>query len=128
MIGLSEPKINILIGIFVSILQGSLMPLFGIYLSKMLFVLSYDPLFEFIYPLSQVRADSDKYCLYMFLVSCAAFFTGFSQKFSFGVIGENVTLKIRKFLYTSILQKNIGWFDQKENSPGILSASMASDA
>jgi ATP-binding cassette subfamily B (MDR/TAP) protein 1 len=64
----------------------------------------------------------------MFLVSCAAFFTGFSQKFSFGVIGENVTLKIRQQLYSAILQKNIGWFDDKENAPGVLSATMASDA
>lgn len=64
----------------------------------------------------------------MLIVSFMSFFTGFSQKFSFGVIGENVTLKIRKQLYTSILAKHMGWFDDKENSPGVLSATMASDA
>jgi ABC-type multidrug transport system fused ATPase/permease subunit len=43
------------------------------------------------------------------------------------VIGENVTIKIRKQLYQSIITKNIGWFDDKDNAPGVLSATMASD-
>jgi ATP-binding cassette subfamily B (MDR/TAP) protein 1 len=36
-------------------------------------------------------------------------------------------MKIRKQLYGSILEKHLGWFDEKENSPGVLSATMASD-
>jgi len=47
---------------------------------------------------------------------------------SFGVIGENVTLIMRKQLYASILSKNIGWFDHKDNSPGQLSSTMATEA
>ena len=43
------------------------------------------------------------------------------------MIGENVTLQIRKVFYSSILQKHMGFFDDKENSPGVISASMASD-
>ena len=39
-----------------------------------------------------------------------------------------MTLKVRKQLYESILLKHMGWFDDKENSPGVLSATMASDA
>ena len=31
-------------------------------------------------------------------------------------------------LYDSILQKHIGWFDYKANTPGILSAIMANEA
>lgn len=122
---MSEPKINIAIGLIVSVMQGSLLPIFGILLGKMLFILQYVP---FVNPLDKIRSDSDFYCLMMFLASITAFFTALSQKFSFGVIGENVTLKIRKQLYTSILMKHMGWFDEKNNSPGVLSATMASDA
>jgi hypothetical protein len=32
----------------------------------------------------------------MLIVTIISFFTGFTQKFSFGIIGENVTMKIRK--------------------------------
>jgi len=55
----------------------------------MLFVLQYIP---YLNPLDQIRKDSDHYCLIMLILSFVSFFTGFSQKFSFGVIGETVTL------------------------------------
>jgi ATP-binding cassette, subfamily B (MDR/TAP), member 1 len=101
------------------------LPIFGILLGKMLFVLQYIPFFN---DYDQIRKDSNKYCLLMLIVSILSFFTAVGQKFCFGVIGENVTMKIRKQLYSSILAKHMGWFDDKENSPGVLSATMASDA
>jgi len=54
----------------------------------------------------------------MFACAFGAAFFIFIQKFSFGRIGETVTLRIRRNLYSSILSKHIGWFDAKENSPG----------
>lgn len=91
----------------------------------MLFVLDY---IQFVNPYTKIRSDSDYYCTLMLIVSILSFFTAVSQKFCFGVIGENVTMKIRKQLYISILSKHMGWFDNKDNSPGVLSATMASDA
>lgn len=38
-----------------------------------------------------------------------------------------MTIKIRQQLYQSIIRKEIGWFDDKENAPGVISATMASD-
>ena len=112
---MSEPKINIFIGVFVSVLQGALLPIFGILLGKMLFVLQYNKNIPFLNPLDKIRSDSNYWCMLMLITSIVAFFTAFTQKFSFGVIGENVTLKIRKQLYNSILMKHMGWFDEKEN-------------
>ena len=63
----------------------------------------------------------------MFFCAITAGIAAFFAIYSFGVMGENVTLRIRDELYSSIIRKNIGWFDDKENAPGILSASMASD-
>jgi len=37
-------------------------------------------------------------------------------------------MKIRRQLYSKILSKHMGWFDEKENTPGVLSTTMASDA
>jgi len=42
-------------------------------------------------------------------------------------LGSNVTLKIRELLYAKILEKNLGWFDHRDNSSGILTSTMASD-
>jgi ATP-binding cassette subfamily B (MDR/TAP) protein 1 len=57
----------------------------------------------------------------------AAFVCGFLQILSFGIVGENVALRLRQQLYFTILQKHIGWFDSKDNTPGILSSTMATD-
>lgn len=64
----------------------------------------------------------------MFIISFSAILTGFCQKFSFGVIGENVAFNIRRKLYRKILEKNQGWFDERENAPGILTTTLSSDA
>jgi len=42
-------------------------------------------------------------------------------------LGAKVTYQMRATLYNSIMSKNIGWFDLRENSVGILSSAMASD-
>ena len=63
----------------------------------------------------------------MFLAAILSFFTGFFRIFCFGVIGENITIRIRRDLYESILRKHIGWFDLKEHAPGAVTSVMASD-
>jgi len=116
----AKPFINVMIGLFVSTLQGCMLPLFGITIGKVTFALMKpDP--------DEVRDEADKWCLYMLMIMIGSFFTAFSQKFAFGVVGENITLKIRERLYSSILKKHIGWFDERENAPGVLTTVLASD-
>jgi hypothetical protein len=40
---MSQPKINIAIGLLASVLHGAMFPIFGIVIGKMLFVLQYIP-------------------------------------------------------------------------------------
>lgn len=96
----NTPKINIFLGILVSIVQGSFMPLVGAIMAKMLFVLME------ITNLEQLREDANKWCFLMLMISVSAIFTGLCQKLSFGVIGENVAFNIRKTLYRKILEKH----------------------
>ncbi len=69
-------------------------------MAKMLFVLmdvgDYD----------EMRRQSNFWCGLMLIFACFAFLTGFGQKFSFGLIGENVTTNIRKMLYRKIIEKH----------------------
>jgi hypothetical protein len=53
--------------------------------------------------LLKVREDSDLYCLIMLLLSAGTFLLTFLQVSSFGIISENVTIKVRMDLYKSIL-------------------------
>lgn len=75
-----------------------------------------------------MRQECDNWALAMFICAIASFLTGFTQKFLFGVIGENITLAIRDSLYKSLLKKNMGWFDKRENAPGVVTSVLASDA
>ena len=96
----NTPKINIFIGMLVSIIQGSFMPLVGAIMAKMLFVLME------VTNLDLLREDANEWCFYMLLISVSAIFTGLCQKLSFGVIGENVAFNIRRTLYRKILEKH----------------------
>jgi ATP-binding cassette subfamily B (MDR/TAP) protein 1 len=98
------------------------MPTFGVIFTKLLFGLAVPP-----NPLDKVRENADFYCLMMFACAISSATFIFMQKIVFGTLGETVTLKIRKNLYSSILSKSIGWFDVKENSPGQLATVLASD-
>ena len=64
----------------------------------------------------------------MFVIGIIAFVTNWIGKFCFGILGENLTLHIRRVLYIELLKKHIGWFDLRENSTGVLTSVLASDA
>lgn len=74
-----------------------------------------------------VSDQVNKYVGYIGIMAGMTLVFSFIAKFSFSLLGENVTLKIRYDLYESILRKNIGWFDQVENSPSVLTSAMAED-
>jgi len=63
----------------------------------------------------------------MGIIAGINFISAIIAKNSYGNLGENVTLKIRQILYGSILRKNIGWFDLRENGISILTSAMAQD-
>ena len=43
------------------------------------------------------------------------------------MIGENITINMRDKLYGAFIKKSIGWFDDRENAPGVLNSVLASD-
>ena len=118
----NRPRINIAIGLVISIIQGGFMPLIGAIMAKMLFVLME------VKDLDKMRDQSNQWCLLMFIFAACSFLTGFIQKFSFGVIGENVAFNIRKKLYRKVMEKHQGFFDRQENSPSILTSTLSNDA
>ena len=72
-----------------------------------------------------VNTNVNKYVGYLGLMCAATLVVSFISKFAFSYLGENVTLRIRFDLYKSILRKNIGWFDEIDHSPSILTSAMA---
>ena len=63
----------------------------------------------------------------MFLVTFAGFVGTFFMYGILSMMSENVTIQVRNQLYKSIIKKEIGFFDEKENAPGVISSTMAND-
>jgi len=73
---------------------------------------------------SEVR----KYALIMLALGIIAMFLVFFNRSIFGILGESMTKSMRFKLYSSILRKEIGWFDNKDNAPGQLTSTIANEA
>lgn len=74
-----------------------------------------------------VRTNTNKWVYCLLGCAGAQLLFGVLSKYYFGALGENVTLRIRKDLYESILRKHIGWFDEPEHSPAVLTSVMAEE-
>lgn len=106
------------------------MPVFGVILAKMLGLLSLPlPVFDYLYPdePDYLKNQVHHYCMIMTIVACMAGIGSFLQRYMFGSLGNKVTAEIRDLLYAKILEKNIGWFDHRDNGPSVLTSAMAKD-
>jgi ATP-binding cassette subfamily B (MDR/TAP) protein 1 len=92
-------------------------------LSKYIFVLS-----EYgNEPLSKVEADRNKWT-WVFVALCLGIgIMAYLQKLFFGRGGENLTFSLRVALFEAFLHKQIGWFDNKNRAPGILTNIITED-
>jgi ATP-binding cassette, subfamily B (MDR/TAP), member 1 len=56
-----------------------------------------------------------------------AFVSVYLNRVSWAILAENMTKNMRGFLYSSLLRKDIGWFDHKQNSAGQLTSVLATE-
>lgn len=66
-------------------------------------------------------------CLGLLGIACCTAVGVMLKDFYFKSLGANTTYHVRCDLYTKILQKNLGWFDQREHSSGVLTSAIAKD-
>jgi ATP-binding cassette subfamily B (MDR/TAP) protein 1 len=121
----TDKKLLFAFGILVAMANGSIFPIFSIFLSKMLAVLlsfTQNPGNS-----TQARSDANTYALIYLILAIAAFIFNILQQTIFTNIGESVTEKLRNETYLKILKMPVRWFDKPRNSSGSLSARLASD-
>jgi ABC-type multidrug transport system fused ATPase/permease subunit len=73
--------------------------------------------------------DKVELCGVLYLVGAAAImlFT-FMQTYSFKFIGEKVTTRLRTAHFEGLCRQNVGFFDERENATGALTADLATNA
>lgn len=76
----------------------------------------------------EISSQTKIYCLAFLSFSIFAFITNVFQHYHFGIMGENLTKRVRETLFGKILTFEIEWFDQEDNSSGALCSRLATDA
>ncbi|KAK8950164.1 ABC transporter B family member 20 [Platanthera guangdongensis] len=75
-----------------------------------------------------VRNEVNRWCL---IIACMGFITvlaNFLQHFYFGIMGEKMTERVRRMMFSAMLHNEVGWYDEDENSADTLSMRLANDA
>ncbi|KAH7435715.1 hypothetical protein KP509_06G076400 [Ceratopteris richardii] len=110
-----------IVGTTGSVLAGFLNPIFAIVLSEMLRVY-YDTDY------TRMRHAIQKYSLVYVGAGIASLGIYYVQYYYFGIMGENLTNRVRKMMLSAILRNEVGWFDRDENSSARLSSRLSTDA
>ncbi|NXO33322.1 ABCBB protein, partial [Locustella ochotensis] len=108
-------------GSLAAAVNGAVNPLYALLFSQILGTFS-------ILDEENQRNQINGVCVLFVLVGVLSFFTQFLQGYTFAKSGELLTRRLRKIGFQAMLGQDIGWFDDRRNSPGALTTRLATDA
>ncbi|XP_052741203.1 multidrug resistance protein homolog 49 isoform X2 [Bicyclus anynana] len=111
---------SLAVATFCSVVMGFSAPLYTMILGDFIGVLSY-PNTNF------VLAQIQYYALTLISVGIIAGFISSIMTFLFTLAGEHLTTRLKKLMFEKILQQEIGYFDEKNNSTGCLCARLSGE-
>ncbi|KAI3801449.1 hypothetical protein L1987_29554 [Smallanthus sonchifolius] len=74
------------------------------------------------------RFHVDKWCLIIACMAIVVLVATVLQHFYFGIVGEKMTERIRRMMFSAMLESEVGWFDKDENKSDSLLSRLANDA
>ncbi|OMO97006.1 hypothetical protein COLO4_14920 [Corchorus olitorius] len=75
-----------------------------------------------------LRDEVNKWCLIIACMGIVTVVANFLQHFYFGIMGEKMTERVRRMMFSAMLRNEVGWFDEEDNSADTLSMRLANDA
>ncbi|KAK8502122.1 hypothetical protein V6N13_038629 [Hibiscus sabdariffa] len=75
-----------------------------------------------------VRDEVDRWCLIIACMGIVTVIANFLQHFYFGIMGEKMTERVRRMMFSAMLRNEVGWFDEEDNNADTLSMRLANDA
>ncbi|XP_077218377.1 ABC transporter B family member 21-like isoform X2 [Tasmannia lanceolata] len=118
---LNKPEIPVLVlGSIAAIVNGSILPIFGILISN--------AIRTFFEPPPKLRKDSKFWSLMFVVLGLASFFAALARRYLFSVAGCRLIKRIRSKSFAKVVNMEIGWFDDSENSSGAIGARLSADA
>ncbi|EAR93470.2 ABC transporter family protein (macronuclear) [Tetrahymena thermophila SB210] len=121
LIAINKPEINYLyFGLLVAFINGGSWPVSGLLLGEYFDVL-FDP------SKSDFRERADLLAIYFVILAVVCQIGYLLQNVFFTRVGEGLTLRMRKEVYSKLLKMPCSWFDQPDNNPGNLSTKLQQD-
>lgn len=118
---LNKPEIPVLLmGAVAAVLNGVIMPIFGLLLSKMISI--------FYEPADELRHDSKVWALVFVALGVASFFIFPCRFYFFGIAGGKLIKRVRKVCFEKAVNMEVSWFDEGEHSSGAIGARLSTDA
>lgn len=108
------------VGMIGAVIFGGVMPTWGYMLSKTqnVFYLS-DP--------NEIRRQSSMYGLYYILFAGVSLLTSVMEYTGLLGMGEQMIMRLRSDMFEALLRRDVGYFDRKENSVGVLTTALSND-
>ncbi|CAB4485985.1 unnamed protein product [Rhizophagus irregularis] len=107
------------IGIAASLICGTAFPVFSIIYAKVIN--------SFTKPKDELRKDSTFWSLMFLAIGFVIMTCSFIEGLCLGLAGENLVLRIRSTLFSSILRQDISFFDKEDNNVGGLISVLTSN-
>ncbi|MQL71843.1 hypothetical protein Taro_004156 [Colocasia esculenta] len=118
---LNKPEISILmLGLISAVISGVVMPIFGLMLSSVIKT--------FYEPPAKLKKDSKFWALMFAILGLVSLLATPSRFFFFSVAGSRLIRRIRLMTFEKVVNMEVGWFDQSENSSGAIGARLSTDA
>jgi ATP-binding cassette subfamily B (MDR/TAP) protein 1 len=118
-------------GSIFSMINGAILPFFGIFLADMIEVFSkYEILRAGIsvsYTTDDLDSDVNTIALYFLIIAFVSLAANFVQLHVFNLIGQTVTFNLRIDLLNKLLHKTMSFFDKESHNPGLLASKLGSD-
>ncbi|KAJ3682761.1 hypothetical protein LUZ60_012988 [Juncus effusus] len=77
---------------------------------------------------NDMKHEVNRWCLFIAFMGVVTVLANFLQHFYFGIMGEKMTERVRRMMFSAMLRNEVGWFDEEDNSADALSMRLANDA
>ncbi|KAL7588934.1 hypothetical protein Lser_V15G38449 [Lactuca serriola] len=75
-----------------------------------------------------IQIEVNKWCLIIACMAIVILVATILQHFYFGIVGEKITERIRRMMFSAMVESEVGWFDKEENNSDKLLTHLANDA
>ncbi|KAK1437203.1 hypothetical protein QVD17_02991 [Tagetes erecta] len=118
---LNKPELPVLIiGSIAAIINGAIYPIFSVLLASMIKT--------FYQPPHKMRSDSKFWALMFVILGLVSLLAYPGRSYMFAVAGSKLVKRIRSLCFEKVINMEVGWFDQPENSSGTIGARLSADA